>query len=84
MNAPVKNLAILEPLRKHMDSANKRFLNAIRMLATVKKLLRPALSPLAIATRLGPQGSRFTEARPEGLVRRTGSCEEGMLVGVEN
>ena len=65
-----KSVAFLEPLRKHLDSANKRFLNAIKMLATVKKLVRPSISPIAIATRMEP--------------RRTVNREERMLVGVEN
>ena len=45
-------MATLGPLRKLMDSANKRFLNAIKTLATVRKLLRPSISPLALASRL--------------------------------
>lgn len=49
------NVSMLEPLRKQLDSANKRFLHAIKMLATVKKLLRPSVSPIAIATRLEPR-----------------------------
>ena len=65
-----KSVSFLEPLRKHMDSANKRFVNAIKMLATVKKLVRPSISPIAIATRMEP--------------RRTANREDRMLVGVEN
>lgn len=40
----------LEPIRKHHDSAHRRYLSAAKMLATVRKLLQPALSPLQIAT----------------------------------
>jgi hypothetical protein len=49
---PGTSISMLEPLRKQLDSANKRYLNAIKVLATVKKLLRPTVSPIAIASRL--------------------------------
>jgi hypothetical protein len=38
--------ARLNSIRVQQDSANKRYLAAIKMLATVRKLLRPSLSPL--------------------------------------
>ena len=60
---PGSSVAILEPLRKQLDSANKRYLNAIKMLATVKKLLRPSISPIDIASRLEPRRPTVRESR---------------------
>lgn len=60
---PGSSLAVLEPLRKQLDSANKRYLNAIKMLATVKKLLRPSVSPIAIASRLEARRPAVRESR---------------------
>jgi hypothetical protein len=39
--------------QKVLDRAQQRYLNAIRTLATVQKLARPAPSPIEIATRMG-------------------------------
>jgi hypothetical protein len=38
--------------QKVLDRAHQRFLTAVRALATVQKLTRPALTPIQIATRL--------------------------------
>ena len=46
-----------------MDSANKRYLNAVKMLATVKKLLRPSISPVNIASRLEARRPTVRESR---------------------
>lgn len=45
-------VAQLRPLQVQLDGANRRYLNALKTLATVQKLLRPTLSPLAVATRI--------------------------------
>lgn len=60
---PGRSVALLEPLRKQLDSANKRYLNALKMLATVKKLLRPAVSPINIASRLEARRPAVRESR---------------------
>ncbi|MBL8792743.1 MAG: hypothetical protein JNM56_02435 [Planctomycetia bacterium] len=60
---PGSSVAMLEPLRKQMDSANKRYLNAIKTLATVRKLLRPSVSPVAIASRLEARRPAVRESR---------------------
>jgi len=65
-------VAHLKPLRQQLDGANRRYLDSLRTLATVKKLLRPVLSPMAVATRL--EGRRS--------VRRKSDVAAG--VGVEN
>jgi hypothetical protein len=44
--------ARLKMLRGQQDAAHRRHLSAIKTLATVRKLLTPAASPLEIATRL--------------------------------
>jgi hypothetical protein len=36
-----------------LDRAQRRHLAAVKQLALVRKLLRPALSPVQVATRLG-------------------------------
>src|SRR4051812_31120295 len=52
--------------QRRLDSAQRRYLFSIKQLATVRKLLRPALAPLEVAARL--HGSRRVVA-PK---RRTG------------
>jgi hypothetical protein len=46
----------MDSIRKHQDSANRRYLAALKTLAVVKKLLRPSFSPIQIAN--GMQGKR--------------------------
>jgi hypothetical protein len=48
---------------KRQESSQRRYLAAIKQLALVRKLLKPALSPLQLA--LGPVGEeRATPKRP--------------------
>jgi hypothetical protein len=42
----------IEPLRRHLDAAHRRFLSAAKTLAEVRRLLRRAPSPLQIASSL--------------------------------
>jgi len=67
-----QDLGKLRPLREHLDGANRRYLAALKALATVQKLLKPTLSPLTVATRLDGRRS----------VRRESAVAAG--VGVEN
>ncbi len=48
---PEATPAVLRELMKRQESSQRRYLAAIRQLALVRKLLRPALSPLDLATR---------------------------------
>jgi hypothetical protein len=50
-NSPAQHTAALQ----RQNSAQQRYLQAVRALATVRKLLRPAPAPVEIATRLGSQ-----------------------------
>jgi hypothetical protein len=61
-------------LQQQYDGAHRRYLAAIKTLATVRKLLPPARSPVEIATKLGGQRS--------GLRLRQAPMEEG--VPIEN
>jgi hypothetical protein len=47
---------------RRQNSAQQRYLQAVKALATVRKLLRPAPAPVEIATRLGSQ-ERVTACR---------------------
>ena len=40
---------------RRQDSAQRRYLQAVKALATARRLLRPAPAPVEIATRLGGQ-----------------------------
>jgi hypothetical protein len=53
-------------LQRHQDGAHRRHLAAIKTLATVRKLLTPALSPVAVASRLGGErhGLRLRQEAP--------------------
>lgn len=42
------NTALADQARKRLDSAHKRYLYSIKQLAVVRKLLKPALSPLQL------------------------------------
>jgi hypothetical protein len=42
-----------DAIRRHQDSAHRRFETATKNLATVRKLLAPVHSPVEVATRLG-------------------------------
>jgi hypothetical protein len=60
---------------RFLDRAQSRYLASIRQLATVRKLLRPAPSPLQIATRLGKPAPATTFRREPALA---------VAAGVEN
>jgi hypothetical protein len=45
------NPSLVKVAERFQDRAQHRYLAAIRQLSTVRKLLRPALSPLDLATR---------------------------------
>lgn len=62
-------------IRRHQDSAHRRFETAAKNLALVRKLLAPVHSPVDVATRLG--GGNHTTG-----LRRNRSVATG--VGVEN
>jgi hypothetical protein len=62
-------------IRRHQDSAHRRFETAAKNLALVRKLLAPVHSPVDVATRLG--GGNHAAG-----LRRNRSVERG--VGVEN
>jgi hypothetical protein len=53
-------------LERRHDAANRRHLAAVKMLATVRKLLTPALSPVQIASRLEGQNPALRRCR-EGI-----------------
>ena len=55
---PAQHTAALQ----RQNSAQQRYLQAVKSLATVRKLLRPAPTPVEIATRLGSQ-ERVTAGR---------------------
>jgi hypothetical protein len=58
--------ARLNAVRKHQDSAHKRHLDAVKMLATVRKLLRPARSPLDMLTPVEEQSEPAVVKRARG------------------
>jgi hypothetical protein len=60
------NEARLKMLERRQDAANRRHLAAVKMLATVRKLLTPARSPLEIATRLDGKNHAVLRGR-EGI-----------------
>ena len=62
-------------IRRHQDSAHRRFETAAKNLAVVRKLLTPAHSPIEVATRLGA-GKRPADLR---RAKAPASC-----TGVEN
>jgi hypothetical protein len=64
-----------DAIRRHQDSAHRRFETATKNLATVRKLLAPVHSPVEVATRLGG-GNHAAD------LRRNRSGATG--VGVEN
>jgi hypothetical protein len=64
-----------DAIRRHQDSAHRRFETAAKNLATVRKLLAPVHSPVDVATRLG--GGNHAAG-----LRRNRSVATG--VGVEN
>jgi hypothetical protein len=58
-------------LDRRRDRAHKRLQAAIKVLALVRKLLRPAKSPLEIATTLGgSKGCHKAELRKPGSIKR--------------
>jgi hypothetical protein len=59
-------------LQQHHDGAHRRYLAAIKTLATVRKLLTPSRSPVEIATKLAGERS--------GLRLRQISVESGVPV----
>ena len=69
-NTPAK----VRLLQQQQDASHRRYLAAIKMLATVRKLVTPARSPIEIATKLGGERS--------GLRLRQAPVEDG--VPIEN
>jgi hypothetical protein len=61
------NLAAALAAQRRLDRAQRRFLAAIRALVTTQKLLRPALSPVQIATRLQRPASSGEQFRHSPL-----------------
>jgi hypothetical protein len=51
-------------LQAQQDAAHRRHLSAIKTLATVRKLLRPPLSPVDVATRLAGERPRVYVHNP--------------------
>jgi hypothetical protein len=62
--------AVLRELMKRQESSSRRHLAAIRQLAVVRKLLRPALSPLDLAMR---PVAETTAPRPDQTRSRSGN-----------
>ena len=54
---PAATPAVLRELLHRQDSSQKRYLAAIKQLAVIRKLLRPALSPFELASRPVPEGT---------------------------
>jgi len=52
MTQPTGSEARTRMLLRQQDAANRRYLAAVKTLATVRKLLKPSLSPVQIASRL--------------------------------
>ncbi len=61
---------------RRRDRAHRRYQAALRTLATVRKLLRPALKPIEIATRLDKPGQRSNVPNP----RCTSPFDDGQPV----
>jgi hypothetical protein len=57
------NEARAKLLERRKDAADRRHLAAVKMLATVRKLLTPALSPVQIASRLEGQNPALRRCR---------------------
>ena len=55
---PQSTASVRQELMKRQESSQRRYLAAIKQLALVRKLLKPALSPLQLA--LGPVGEERT------------------------
>jgi hypothetical protein len=55
-------------LQGQQDAAHRRHLSAIKTLATVRKLLRPPLSPVDVATRLDGERPRVRMHNPAAAV----------------
>jgi|SRR5579884_2000273 len=67
--------AVLRELLHRQDSSQRRYLAAIKQLALVRKLIRPALSPFELASRPVPEGT------PAGA-RREAAAPQVRLAGV--
>lgn len=52
-----------DALRRHQDSAHRRYLSAVKTLATVRKLLQPSVSPIQIASTLHARADRRLQPR---------------------
>ncbi len=61
---------------RRRDRAHRRYQAALRTLATLRKLLRPALKPIEVATRLDKPGQRSNVPNP----RCTPSVAEGQPI----
>jgi hypothetical protein len=70
--------ARLRALQGQQDSASRRHLASVRQLAVVRRLLRPARSPLELLAPVGETSAPATTRRAGGLQR----C--GAAAGVEN
>ena len=62
---PQSTASIRQELMKRQDSSQRRYLAAIKQLALVRKLLKPALSPLQLA--LGSVSEDAAEAGPRKM-----------------
>jgi hypothetical protein len=68
--SPAQHAAAL----KRQNAAQQRYLQAVKALATVRKLLRPALSPVDVAARMGGAwGGRRHRAGPEPAAAAAGN-----------
>jgi hypothetical protein len=61
---------------RRRDRAQRRYQAALRTLATVRKLLRPALKPIEVATRLDKPGQRSNVPNP----RCSSSVDDGQPI----
>jgi hypothetical protein len=55
--------------QQRLDAAHRRFLTAVKCLAQVKKLLRPALSPVEMLSRSVPETTTNTSSHSRGPSR---------------
>jgi len=62
-----------DALRRHQDSAHRRYLSAVKTLATVRKLLQPSVSPIQIASTLHARTERRMQPRQTMATVGTGT-----------
>ena len=64
---------VTQAMQKVLDRAHQRFLGSVRCLATVQKLARPSLAPVAIAARLEGKMTRPGRLRQNTFLHALGT-----------